>query len=156
MRRSQHSAKATAPPRQYPSISAIVGLSRFSSLAHTPASRALAARTAAASACRRSNSEMSAPELKALPPAPEMTTTRTARSSAKSSRIRSRRSHIAIEIALSRAGLLRTMRATAPSLRKITCSLSMLAVFSGLGVTTARILQLVRRSRHRLRLRHAR
>src|SRR5215831_20360725 len=60
MRRSQHSARATAPPRQYPRISAIVGLSRFSSLAHTAASRALAARTAAASACRRSNSEMSA------------------------------------------------------------------------------------------------
>src|SRR3984893_2450590 len=59
---------------------------------------------------------MSAPETKALPPAPDITTTRIAGSRAKSSMMVSALSHISSETALWRAGLLNTMRPKAPSL----------------------------------------
>src|SRR5215472_15582780 len=60
---------------------------------------------------------MSAPETKALPPAPVITTTRTSLSLAKPSMIRLAASHISNETALWRSGLLKIMYPTCPSLR---------------------------------------
>src|ERR1700719_5037849 len=66
-----------------------------------------------------SNSEMSAPEMNALPPAPASTTTRIASSRANSSRISGTAFHMSTETALCRAGLLNSIQPTAPSLRSI-------------------------------------
>src|SRR6202011_5453794 len=66
-----------------------------------------------------SNSEMSAPEMNALPPAPASTTTRIASSRANSSRISGTAFHMSTETALCRAGLLNSIQPTAPSLRAI-------------------------------------
>src|ERR1700730_14149779 len=66
-----------------------------------------------------SNSEMSAPEMNALPPAPASTTTRIASSRAHSSRISGTAFHMSTETALCRAGLLNSIQPTAPSLRAI-------------------------------------
>src|ERR1700730_8270702 len=66
-----------------------------------------------------SNSEMSAPEMNALPPTPASTTTRIASSRANSSRISGTAFHMSTETALCRAGLLNSIQPTAPSLRAI-------------------------------------
>src|SRR5262249_40400359 len=66
-----------------------------------------------------SNSEMSAPEMNALPPAPASTTTRIASSRSNSSRISGTAFHMSNETALWRAGLLNSIQPTAPSLRAI-------------------------------------
>src|SRR5215467_15856343 len=66
-----------------------------------------------------SNSEMSAPEMNALPPAPASTTTRIASSFSNASRISGTAFHISNETALWRAGLLNSIQPTAPSLRAI-------------------------------------
>src|SRR5712691_934268 len=58
---------------------------------------------------------MSAPETKALPPAPVTTMTRTPGSASKSSMICATACHISSETALWRAGLLKMMRPIAPS-----------------------------------------
>ena len=52
------------------------------------------------------NSEMSAPETNALPPAPDTTTTRTSGSAWKASRMRGTACCMSIDRALRRAGLL--------------------------------------------------
>src|SRR6185437_16525213 len=64
-----------------------------------------------------SNLEMSAPDTKALPPAPVTTTTRTALSAAKSARMPCAASHISSDTALCRSGLLNVIMPTPPSLR---------------------------------------
>ena len=66
---------------------------------------------------------MSAPEAKALPPAPVTTMTRTDGSAPKSAMISSAASHISSEIALWRSGLLKIIQPTPPSLREIILSL---------------------------------
>src|SRR5882672_12310594 len=60
---------------------------------------------------------MSAPDTKALPPAPVITTTRTSSSAAKPSMIRLAASHMSSDTALWRSGLLKVMYPTCPSLR---------------------------------------
>src|SRR4051812_2318197 len=60
---------------------------------------------------------MSAPDTKALPPAPVITTTRTSSSLAKSSMIRLAASHMSNETALWRSGLLKIMYPMRPALR---------------------------------------
>jgi hypothetical protein len=76
-----------------------------------------------------SNFEMSAPETKALPPAPDTTRTRSAGSAAKSASSAVMRSHMSSETALWRAGLLNTISATAPRLRP--------SIFSSTGASAA-------------------
>src|SRR5580704_11240102 len=66
-----------------------------------------------------SNSEMSAPEMKALPPLPASTTARMASSALNASRISGTAFHMSTETALCRAGLLNSIQPTAPSLRAI-------------------------------------
>src|SRR5215471_10880933 len=66
-----------------------------------------------------SNSEISAPDINALPPAPASTTTRIASSRSNSSRISGTAFHMSNETALWRAGLLNSIHPTAPSLRAI-------------------------------------
>src|SRR5580704_547183 len=66
-----------------------------------------------------SNSEMSAPEMNALPPAPASTTARMASSALNASRISGTAFHMSNETALCRAGLLNSIQPTAPSLRAI-------------------------------------
>src|ERR1051326_4348852 len=66
-----------------------------------------------------SNSEISAPEMNALPPAPASTTTRMASSRANASRISGTAFHMSNETALCRAGLLNSIQPTAPSVRAI-------------------------------------
>ena len=68
---------------------------------------------------------MSAPEAKALPPAPVTTMTRTDGSALKSAMISSAASHMSSEIALCRSGLLKIIQPTPPSLREIIFSLGM-------------------------------
>src|SRR5216684_976785 len=68
---------------------------------------------------------MSAPETKALPPAPDSTTTRIAGSLAKSARISFAACHISSEVALSRSGLLKIIVPIGPSLRAIILSVGM-------------------------------
>src|SRR5258707_13109975 len=68
---------------------------------------------------------MSAPETKALPPAPERTTTRIELSLAKSCRISSAASHISSEVALCRSGLLKIIDPIGPSLRESILSVAM-------------------------------
>src|SRR6202142_2401419 len=60
---------------------------------------------------------ISAPDTKALPPAPVTTTTRTALSAAKSARMPWAASHISSDTALCRSGLLKVIVPTPPSLR---------------------------------------
>src|SRR3954466_11052708 len=62
---------------------------------------------------------MSAPDMKARPPAPASTITRIASSREKSSMISGTASHISTDTALCRAGLLKIIQPTAPSLRAI-------------------------------------
>ena len=69
------------------------------------------------------NLEMSAPDANALPPAPEITITRTAGSAAKSAMISSAASHISSEIALWRCGLFRIIQPTPSSFLAIILSL---------------------------------
>src|SRR6476660_8517450 len=61
---------------------------------------------------------MSAPDTNALPPAPVTTSTRTSSSLANSSRMRLPACHISSDTALCRAGLLKIMVPTRPSLRE--------------------------------------
>src|ERR1700693_3920361 len=60
---------------------------------------------------------MSAPDTKALPPAPVTTTTRISLSAAKSARMPCAASHISSDTALCRSGLLKIRVPTPPSLR---------------------------------------
>src|SRR4051794_18307273 len=62
---------------------------------------------------------MSAPDMKARPPAPASTITRVASSREKSSMISGTASHISTDTALCRAGLLKIIQPTAPFLRAI-------------------------------------
>src|SRR5438045_6647228 len=80
---------------------------------------ALYSRTASREPRFCSNSEISAPEMKALPPSPASTTTRIASSRVNSSMISGTALHMSTETALSRAGLLNTIHPIAPSLRAI-------------------------------------
>src|SRR5262249_16183815 len=66
-----------------------------------------------------SNSEMSAPEMNALPPTPASTTARILPSALNASRISGTAFHMSNETALCRAGLLNSIQPTAPSLRPI-------------------------------------
>src|SRR5262245_19954021 len=84
------------------------------------------------------NSEMSAPDTNALPPAPESTTTRTASSRPNASRILGTACHMSTETALWRAGLLNVIQPTAPSLRAIMRSVPVSMVFS-IGVPAAKL-----------------
>ena len=108
MRRSQASATPTPPPMQKPWIMAMVGLRRCSMPRCAPACRS---RRSARSPRARSGSsrirEMSAPETKALSPAPFSTMTRTAGSRSKASRISGIACHMSSDTALRRAGLLK-------------------------------------------------
>src|SRR5215510_4974506 len=70
--------------------------------------------------------EMSAPETKALPPAPLTTTTRTLPSRAKASRIFAAASHMSSDTALRRSGLLKIRWPTPPSRRATTLSVSVM------------------------------
>src|ERR1039458_6544069 len=72
---------------------------------------------------------MSAPDTKALPPAPVTTTTRTAWSAAKSARIPCAASHISSDTALCRSGLLKISVPTPPSLRDSILSVCVISVF---------------------------
>src|SRR5262245_23857110 len=104
---------------QYPWIMAIVGFlySTIAACARSPT--ALYSRIASREPRFCSNSEMSAPEMNALPPAPASTTTRMASSRWNSSRISGTAFHMSNETALWRAGLLNSIQPTAPSLRAI-------------------------------------
>src|SRR6266436_160437 len=62
---------------------------------------------------------MSAPETKAWSPAPVTTTTRTAGSFSKSSRMTGIASHMSDDVALRLAGLLKTSRPTGPAFSAI-------------------------------------
>src|SRR5438874_7946698 len=99
---------------------------------------------------------MSAPDTNALPPAPVTTSTRTSSSLANSSRMRLPACHISSDTALCRAGLLKIMVPTRPSLRESILSVVVVIRFpllqqdspppcaEGLGVggaTTADVLQ---------------
>src|SRR5262245_61127646 len=70
---------------------------------------------------------MSAPETKALPPAPDTTTTRTSGSRAKPSRIFVPAAHMSSETALRRSGLLKIRWPTPPSRRASILSVSLMA-----------------------------
>src|ERR1043166_3002200 len=98
---------------------AIVGFlySKIAACARSPT--ALYSRIASREPRFCSNSEMSAPEMNALPPAPASTTTRMASSRANASRISGTAFHMSNETALWRAGLLNSIQPTAPSLRAI-------------------------------------
>src|SRR5215213_3370045 len=69
---------------------------------------------------------MSAPDTKALPPAPLTTTTRTLLSRAKPSRIFAAASHMSSDTALRRSGLLNIRWPTAPSWRATTLSVAVM------------------------------
>src|SRR6266480_1131082 len=73
---------------------------------------------------------MSAPDTNALPPAPESTTTRIASSRANASRMFGTACHMPTETALCRAGLLKVIQPTAPSLRAIIRSVPVSIAFS--------------------------
>src|SRR5262245_2810941 len=80
---------------------------------------------------------MSAPDTNALPPAPVTTTTRTSSSLAKSSRMRVPACHISSDTALWRAGLLKVMVPTRPSLRANILSVLGMGSPPGLAVRAA-------------------
>src|SRR5438046_2835509 len=88
------------------------------------------------------NSEMSAPDTNALPPAPESTTTWIASSHANASRIFGTACHMSSETALWRAGLLNTIQPTAPSLRASIRRVPVSMRFSILPATIGRALDL--------------
>src|SRR4051794_6522214 len=66
---------------------------------------------------------MSAPDTKALPPAPATTTQRISSSPSSSARMRGTASHMSSETALCRAGLLKSIQPVDPSLRRIILSI---------------------------------
>src|SRR5215510_14225225 len=70
--------------------------------------------------------EMSAPDTKALPPAPVTTTTRTSLSRANFSRMAVAASHMSSDTALRRSGLLKVSVPTPPSLCASTLSVSLI------------------------------
>src|SRR5262249_24781962 len=80
----------------------------------------------------------SAPDTNALPPAPESTTTRMASSRPNASRILGTACHMSTETALCRAGLLKVIQPTAPSLRAIMRSVPVSMGFS-VGVQAAKL-----------------
>src|SRR6202140_3228690 len=85
---------------------------------------------------------MSAPDTKALPPAPVSTTTRISLSAAKLSRMRLVASHIGSDTALSRSGLLKVTKPTPPSLRESILSVwVMIFPFAGRGSHRFRLVQ---------------
>src|SRR5215216_1166378 len=77
-----------------------------------------------------SNFEISAPDTKALPPAPVRTITRTSSSAANCSSMWAVASHISRDTALCRCGLLKMMVPTPPSLRESILSASAITVVS--------------------------
>src|SRR5262245_34016022 len=89
--------------------------------------------TASCVARSLSNLEMSAPETKALPPAPVMTMTRTALSATKSRRIASAASHISSDTALWRSGLLKVITPIAPRFSASILSVGMSRAPSGVS-----------------------
>ncbi len=105
-------AMPSPPPRQKPWMRAITGLAKSPSLRRP----ALVSRSysCCASALLRllANWLMSAPDTKALSPAPVRTTTRTAGSSAQPSRIADSPSHISTDMALRFSGWLKVIRPT--------------------------------------------
>src|SRR5262249_50899698 len=81
---------------------------------------------------------MSAPDTKALPPAPVITTVRTPSSLAKSLMIRLAASHISSETALCFAGLLKIMYPTLPSRRDSILSVWVISELSSASLRGAR------------------
>src|SRR5579875_495213 len=100
----------------------MVGFGVSSRRARAASEIRLSAAAASAEARFSANSEMSAPDTKALPPAPLTTMTRIASSRSKSSRMDWTASHISSETALRRAGLLKIRWPTAPSFLAIILS----------------------------------
>src|SRR3979411_1396711 len=81
---------------------------------------------------------MSAPDTKALPPAPVITTTRTSSSLAKSPMIRIAACHMSNETALWRAGLLKIMYPVRPTLRDTILSVSVITTLHYRGLPSSR------------------
>src|SRR5688572_33417654 len=88
---------------------------------------------------------MSAPDTKALPPAPVSTTTRISGSRAKSSRIATAASHMGSDIALCFSGLLKVSVPTRPSLRESTLSVWVMVGSLSDGLAVVQRLDLVAR-----------
>src|SRR5271170_3450503 len=109
MRRSVCIAIASPPPRQKPRMRAIVGLRNATNLFRP--TLVIRSYSCCASAFERSLSNwlMSAPETKALLPAPVRITTRTELSAANSSRISPRPTHISTDMALRFSGWLKVI-----------------------------------------------
>src|SRR5580700_5511819 len=115
MRRSVCMAIASPPPRQNPRIRAIVGLRNPENLFRP--TLVIRSYSCCASALERSLSNwlISAPETKALLPAPVRITTRTELSSANSSRISPSPTHISTDMALRFSGWLKVTSPTPSS-----------------------------------------
>jgi hypothetical protein len=80
---------------------------------------------------------MSAPDTKALSPAPVTTTTRIAGSFSKSSRMTGIASHMSDEVALCLAGLLKTIRPTGPFFSAIMLGVGLIMTNSLMAVPFA-------------------